>query len=52
MKSLIVVVLVLTLCSLSFIAGRNSSSVRKIGNYSSSHTNELDHLQEELSGQK
>jgi hypothetical protein len=53
MKSLLMIVLVLTLCSLSFLAGRNTTTTtRSFSNQSASHTNELDDLQQELASQK
>jgi hypothetical protein len=52
MKPLLMIVLVLTLCSLSFLAGRNTDTARSVSNHSISHTNELDDLQQELAGQK
>jgi hypothetical protein len=52
MKSLMMIVVVLTLCSLSFLAGRNTGSTRSVSTHSISHTNELDDLQQELASQK
>jgi hypothetical protein len=52
MKSLVMIVVVLTLCSLSFLAGRNTSPKRSFSSHSISHTNELDDLQQELASQK
>jgi hypothetical protein len=52
MKPLLMIVLVLTLCSLSFLAGRNTTPTRSFSNHAISHSNELDDLQQELASQK
>jgi hypothetical protein len=52
MKPFLMIVLVLTLCSLSFLAGRNTNTSRTFSGHTISHTNELDDLQQEIAGQK